>query len=147
MGQCSRSGGHGWRCPDEALPGFSLCERHNDARKENMRYSRRQLRLSNQQLVDKARNKPCTDYTRIFPSRAGFMYLDHVCGIKSFELTTKNMSLGQQVVIAEIAKCDPRCVICHLARHAGLDWQEVWDTILNSPLHAVAELQESSLST
>ena len=68
------------------------------------------------QAVLEARSAPCVDCGQSLPPF--LMDLDHVRGRKGFTLVAtviKKHSLAQ--VLAEIEKCEPRCVVCHRTRH------------------------------
>lgn len=72
-------------------------------------------------MVDKAKDKPCVQCGKRKPLNE--MELDHVRGKKLFPIGRCGYRPTEKV-IAEIAKCDPRCTKCHRNRHVmhGAYW-------------------------
>ena len=71
------------------------------------------LRVAVNDVILQAKDVPCTDCGRRLPPDA--MDLDHVRGRK--RTTASGMRrLGLSGVLAELAKCDVVCVICHRRR-------------------------------
>lgn len=69
----------------------------------------------NRALVVAAKDRPCLDCGRRFP--APLMDFDHVRGLKSANISdmAKN-GVSERTLMAEIAKCDVVCAMCHRIR-------------------------------
>lgn len=98
--------------------------------KENYRKRRRAImarrQVRNLAIIQQTKDCPCVDCGRQFPPAC--MEFDHVRGVKTFEINSYGANRRSETSLRlELAKCDVRCVVCHRARHAGLDFKEVWD--------------------
>jgi hypothetical protein len=88
-------------------------KRYVDAARERKRRLRATLR--------EARNKPCADCGRQFPSYA--MDLDHREGEVKKATFNELLYGSAQALLAEIAKCDVVCAVCHRIRtHHRKQW-------------------------
>lgn len=69
--------------------------------------------------INKAKNKPCTDCGRRFPSYV--MEFHHVRGVKLFNISHAGSShlMAWAKVEAEMAKCVVICSNCHQIREHG----------------------------
>jgi hypothetical protein len=66
-------------------------------------------------IIDHAKDKPCVDCGRRFPSCA--MDLDHVRGKKIMAVALMRVHCWSlDKVLAEISKCEVRCAVCHRIR-------------------------------
>lgn len=64
-------------------------------------------------FVNKSKDIPCADCGKKYPLYC--MDFDHVRGEKEFQLSSSS-SRSYQKIIAEIAKCDVVCAVCHRIR-------------------------------
>lgn len=83
-------------------------KRHPQARVDCA--ARRTARVA---LLAKCRDKPCADCGNRFPTCA--MDFDHVRGEKSFTVSSQPGATMKRL-LAEIAKCDVVCAVCHRIR-------------------------------
>lgn len=65
-------------------------------------------------LVNEAKDKPCVDCGLELPPE--LMDLDHSLGVKLYKRFRWN-SLTVNQAVKELAKCEPRCPLCHRIRH------------------------------
>jgi hypothetical protein len=72
-------------------------------------------------VIRKAKAVPCLDCRVSYPHYV--MHLDHVRGVKKFNLA-KFKTHSMEEVVEEIAKCDPVCSNCHAERTWGDHRQE-----------------------
>lgn len=72
--------------------------------------SRRQLKLA---FINSFKNKPCLDCSLSFSTEC--MDFDHA-GIGKVESVTYMWSRSNEKIVAEIAKCDLVCAVCHAIR-------------------------------
>ena len=70
-------------------------------------------REQNRQLVREAKDVPCMDCGKRYPSYV--MDMDHVRGEKKFKLSVARTHSAQKVK-DEMAKCDVICANCHRER-------------------------------
>jgi hypothetical protein len=94
-----------------------LCEREGRAMSSAERHVR------NRAIIEQAKSVPCADCGRQFVVQA--MHMDHVRGEKAFQLSAVP-DCSVERLLAEIAKCEVRCAICHVVRHLGIDPAVAW---------------------
>lgn len=81
----------------------------------------RRSRAKWSELIREARSKPCVDCGEQLPVE--IMEFDHVRGTKRFHFChaastpLKRGESREQVILAEIKKCEVRCPNCHKMRH------------------------------
>ena len=96
----------GWcRCGRKPLEGRTRCK--------NCAASVTANRVKARETLLTARNKPCTDCGTQYPPE--IMNLDHVRGGKPIRVAFTRPSIP--ALVAEIAKCEVRCPLCHALRH------------------------------
>jgi hypothetical protein len=79
-----------------------------------LRVTQRQREFA-RQFVDSAKSRPCADCGVQFPPCA--MDFDHVRGTKVADLARLRLARGaRSKVVAEIAKCEVVCAVCHRLR-------------------------------
>ncbi len=90
-------------------------ERRADYYRDKQRKRRKELRARFVTIVREAKSAPCMDCGLSFPYYA--MDLDHVTGKKKFILSkASSVSANEEVLRAEIAKCEAVCATCHRIR-------------------------------
>lgn len=68
------------------------------------------------EIIREAKSVPCVDCGKQYPPSA--MDFDHVRGEKLFTIGSQlGRNRTEQELLAEIAKCDVRCAVCHRIRH------------------------------
>lgn len=69
---------------------------------------------SNRVLIEEAKAVPCVDCGRSLPTEQ--MDFDHVRGEKRSNIASMAWHVSTSVLIAEIAKCEIVCAVCHRVR-------------------------------
>jgi hypothetical protein len=91
-----------------------LCGRCVERRR--LRWVADQHKARSRRLIAPYRDRPCIDCGIALPPSC--MDLDHVRGPRLFSISVSAARMRSTTqVLAEIAKCDPRCPTCHRLRH------------------------------
>jgi len=86
----------------------------NPLERIRLKVSNRTIKMDKRSITSRAKDKPCADCNRRFPSHA--MDFDHVRGEKSFTISHGIKNKTVEEILAEIEKCDVVCATCHRMR-------------------------------
>lgn len=75
---------------------------------------RKERQIRNRKIIDQAKNKPCMDCGKSFPSCC--MDFDHRDKTTKLRAVAKLLSASLSYLLREIAKCDVVCANCHRIR-------------------------------
>lgn len=88
-------------------------QKNKDRIKERKQRDAAKKREKIRAIIEQAKDKPCADCGKKFPAFA--MDFDHL-GDKEFTIGRDKYSRSEEKLLAEIAKCDVVCALCHRFR-------------------------------